>query len=112
MADEQTIPAPRGGVGADEVPTADSGSGASAGRRKPSSGRSAGWWAVCSVLVVLVVIIGGYGCLLYVSLNPDIGPDGFQVGALPAQLPTTSQAIPRSPQQRQQEQKPTSTEVP
>ena len=79
MADEQTIPAPRGGVGADEVPTADSGSGASAGRRKPSSGRSAGWWAVCSVLVVLVVIIGGYGCLLYVSLNPDIGPDGFQV---------------------------------
>ena len=79
MADEQTIPAPRGGVGADEVPTADSGSEASAGRRKPSSGRSAGWWAVCSVLVVLVLIIGGYGCLLYVSLNPDIGPDGFQV---------------------------------
>jgi len=79
MADEQTIPAPRGGVGADEVPTADSGSGASAGRRKPSSGRSLGWWAVCFVLVVLVLIIGGYGCLLYVNLNPDIGPDGFQV---------------------------------
>ena len=79
MTDEQTTPEHRGGVGADEVPTADSGSGASVGRRKPSSGRSAGWWAVCSVLVVLVVIIGGYGCLLYVSLNPDIGPDGFQV---------------------------------
>jgi len=79
MADEQTIPAPRGGVGADEVPTADSGSGASAGRRKPSSGRSLGWWAVCFVLVVLVLIIGGYGYLLYVNLNPDIGPDGFQV---------------------------------
>ena len=31
------------------------------------------------MLVVLVVIIGGYGCLLYVNLNPDIGPDGFQV---------------------------------
>ena len=75
MADEQTIPAPRGGVGADEVPTADSGSGASASGRK----RSLGWWAVCFVLVVLVVIIGGYGCLLYVNLNPDIGPDGFQV---------------------------------
>jgi len=75
MADEQTIPAPRGGVGADEVPTADSGSEASASGRK----RSLGWWAVCFVLVVLVVIIGGYGCLLYVSLNPDIGPDGFQV---------------------------------
>ena len=79
MADEQTIPAPRGGVGADEVPTADSGSEASAGRRKPSSGRSLGWWAVCFVLVVLVVIIGGYGYLLYVNLNPDSGPDGFQV---------------------------------
>ena len=75
MADEQTIPAPRGGVGADEVPTADSGSGASASGRK----RSLGWWAVCFVLVVLVVIIGGYGCLLYVNLNPDSGPDGFQV---------------------------------
>ena len=79
MADEQTIPAPRGGVGADEVPTADSGSGASAGRRKPSSGRSLGWWAVCFVLVVLLLIIGGYGCVLYVNLNPDMGPDGFQV---------------------------------
>jgi hypothetical protein avisC_04394 len=31
------------------------------------------------VLVILAVIIGGYGCLLYVNLNPDIGPDGFQV---------------------------------
>ena len=79
MADEQTVPAPRGGVGADEVPAVNSGSGASVGRRKPSSGRSAGWWAVCSVLVILAVIIGGYGCLLYVNLNPDIGPDGFQV---------------------------------
>ena len=79
MADEQTVPAPRGGVGADEAPAVNSGSGASVGRRKPSSGRSAGWWAVCSVLVILAVIIGGYGCLLYVNLNPDIGPDGFQV---------------------------------
>jgi len=79
MPDEQTTPEHRGKAGADEAPTADSGSGASVGRRKPSSGRSAGWWAVCSVLVILVVIIGGYGCLLYVSLNPDSGPDGFQV---------------------------------
>ena len=78
MPDEQTTPE-QGGTKSEEVPTADSGSGASVGRRKPSSGRSAGWWAVCSVLVVLVLIIGGYGCLLYVSLNPDIGPDGFQV---------------------------------
>ena len=79
MADEQTVPAPRGDVGADEAPAVNSSSGASVGRRKPSSGRSAGWWAVCSVLVILAVIIGGYGCLLYVNLNPDIGPDGFQV---------------------------------
>ena len=79
MADEQTVPAPRGDAGADEAPAVNSGSGASVGRRKPSSGRSAGWWAVCSVLVILAVIIGGYGCLLYVNLNPDIGPDGFQV---------------------------------
>ena len=79
MADEQTIPAPRGDAGADEVPAVNSGNEASVGRRKPSSGRSAGWWAIRFVLVVLVVIIGGYGCLLYVSLNPDIGPDGFQV---------------------------------
>ena len=79
MPDEQTIPAPRGGVGADEAPTVNSGSGTSVGRRKPSSGRSAGWWAIRFVLVILAVIIGGYGCLLYVNLNPDIGPDGFQV---------------------------------
>ena len=79
MADEQTTPEHRGGVGADEVPAVNSGSGASVGRRKPSSGRSAGRWAIRFVLVILVVIIGGYGCLLYVNLNPDIGPDGFQV---------------------------------
>ena len=79
MADEQTVPAPRGDAGADEAPAVNSGSGASVGRRKPSSGRSAGRWAIRFVLVVLVVIIGGYGCLLYVNLNPDIGPDGFQV---------------------------------
>ena len=78
MPDEQTTPE-QGGTKSEEAPTADSGSEASAGRRKPSSGRSAGWWAVCSVLVILAVIIGGYGCLLYVNLNPDIGPDGFQV---------------------------------
>ncbi|OLO58105.1 hypothetical protein BKH24_12350, partial [Actinomyces oris] len=59
MADEQTIPAPRGGVGADEVPAVNSGNDASVGRRKPSSGRSAGRWAIRVMLVVLVVIIGG-----------------------------------------------------
>jgi len=79
MPDEQATPEHRGGVGADEAPAVNWGSGASVGRRKPSSGRSAGWWAIRFVLVILVVIIGGYGCLLYVNLNPDIGPDGFQV---------------------------------
>ena len=78
MPDEQTTPE-QGGTKSEEAPTADSGSGASVGRRKPSSGRSLGWWAVCFVLVVLVLIIGGYGYLLYVNLNPDSGPDGFQV---------------------------------
>ena len=79
MPDEQTTPEHRGDVGADEAPAVNSGNDASVGRRKPSSGRSAGWWAVCSVLVILAVIIGGYGYLLYVNLNPDSGPDGFQV---------------------------------
>jgi len=78
MPDEQTTPE-QGGTKSEEAPTADSSNEASASRRKPSSGRSLGWWAVCFVLVVLVLIIGGYGYLLYVNLNPDIGPDGFQV---------------------------------
>ena len=79
MADEQTTPEHRGNAGADEAPAVNSGNGASVGRRKPSSGKSAGRWAIRFVLVILAVIIGGYGCLLYVNLNPDIGPDGFQV---------------------------------
>ena len=78
MPDEQTTPE-QGGTKSAEAPTADSSNEASASRRKPSSGRSLGWWAVCFVLVVLVLIIGGYGCLLYVNLHPDSGPDGFQV---------------------------------
>ena len=79
MADEQNTPEHRGDAGADEAPAVNSGSGASVGRRKPSSGKSAGRWAIRFVLVILAVIIGSYGCLLYVNLNPDIGPDGFQV---------------------------------
>ena len=78
MPDEQTTPE-QGGAKSEEAPTADSSNEASASRRKPSSGRSLGWWAVCFMLVVLVLIIGGYGCLLYVNLNPDSGPDGSQV---------------------------------
>ncbi|MEZ7759939.1 hypothetical protein [Actinomyces oris] len=79
MPDEQTTPEHRGGVGADEAPTVDSGSEASVGRRKPSSGRSAGWWAVRVMLVVLVVIIAGLVYLIDITLHPASGPDGFQV---------------------------------
>ena len=79
MPDEQTTPEHRGGVGADEAPAVNSSSGASTGWRAALSGRSFEWWLVRFVLVVLVLIIGGYGCLLYVNLNPASGPDGFRV---------------------------------
>ena len=78
MPDEQTTPE-QGGAKSEEAPAVNSGNGASTGWRAALSGRSFEWWLVRFVLVVLVVIIGGYGCLLYVNLNPDIGPDGFQV---------------------------------
>ena len=79
MPDEQTTLEHRGDAGSEEAPTVDSGSGASTGWRAALSGRSFEWWLVWFVLVVLVLIIGGYGYLLYVNLNPDSGPDGFQV---------------------------------
>ena len=79
MPDEQTTPEHRGDAGSEEAPTVDSSSGASTGWRVALSGRSFEWWLVRFVLVVLVLIIGGYGYLLYINLNPDSGPDGFQV---------------------------------
>ena len=79
MPDEQTVPEHRGDAGSEDAPTADSSSGASAGWRAALSGRSLEWWLVRFVLVVLVLIIGGFGCLLYVNLYPDSGPEGFQV---------------------------------
>ena len=79
MADEQTIPAPRGDVGADEAPAVNSGSEASVGRRKPSSGKSAGWWAIRVVVVVVVVAVVGLMYLVSITLNPDSGPEGFKV---------------------------------
>ena len=78
MPDEQTTPE-QGGAKSEEAPATDSGSGASVGRRKPSSGRSAGWWAIRVMLVVLVVIIGGFIYLVDITVHPDSGPDGFQV---------------------------------
>ena len=79
MPDEQTIPAPRGDVGADEAPAVNSGSEASVGRRKPSSGKSAGWWAIRVVVVVVVVAVVGLMYLVSITLNPDSGPEGFKV---------------------------------
>ena len=79
MPDEQTTPEHRGGVGADEALAVNSSSEASIGRRKPSSGRSAGWWAIRFVLVVLVVIIAGLVYLIDITVHPASGPDGFQV---------------------------------
>ena len=79
MADEQTVPASRGYAEADEVPAVNSSSRASTGWRAALSGRSFEWWLVRFLLVVLVLIIGGYGGLLYVNLHPDSGPEGFKV---------------------------------
>ena len=79
MADEQNTPEHRGDAGADEAPAVNSGSGAFVGRRKPSSGRSAGWWAVRVMLVVLVLIIGSFVYLIDITLHPDSGPEGFKV---------------------------------
>ena len=79
MADEQTVPAPRGDAGADEAPATDSSSGASASWRARLSGRSAGWWAIRVMLVVLVLIIGSFVYLIDITLHPDSGPEGFKV---------------------------------
>ena len=79
MPDEQTTPEHRGDVGADEALAVNSGSGASVGRRKPSSGKSAGWWAIRVVVVVVVVAVVGLMYLVSITLNPDSGPEGFKV---------------------------------
>ena len=79
MPDEQTTPEHREDTEAEEAPTVNSSSEASANGRKPPSGRSAGWWAIRVMLVVLVVIIGGFIYLVDITVHPDSGPDGFQV---------------------------------
>ena len=79
MADEQTTPAQKGDTGAEETQAVDSSSEASAGRKKPSSGRSAGWWAIRVVVVVVVVAVVGLMYLVSITLNPDSGPEGFKV---------------------------------
>ena len=93
MPDEQTTPE-QGGAKSEEAPATDSGSGASVGRRKPSSGRSAGWWAIRVMLVVFVVIIGGFIYLVDITVHPDSGPDGFQVRRVAS---TASKHLSNSP---------------
>ena len=93
MPDEQTTPE-RGGAQSEEAPATDSSNEASVGRRKPSSGRSAGWWAIRVMLVVLVVIIGGFIYLVDITVHPDSGPDGFQVRRVAS---TASKHLSNSP---------------
>ena len=73
MADEQTVPAPRGDVGADEAPAVNSGSGASVGRRK---------LGCALVSLVLVASVCVYAYQLFVSIYPDQGPEGDKVNAV------------------------------
>ena len=79
MPDEQTTPEQRGDAGAEEAQAVDSSSGASASWRARLSGRSAGWWAIRVMLVVLVLIIGSFVYLIDITLHPDSGPEGFKV---------------------------------
>ena len=73
MADEQTVPAPRGDAGADEAPAVNSGSEASVGRRK---------LGCALVSLVLVVSVCVYAYQLFVSIYPDQGPEGDKVNAV------------------------------
>ena len=73
MADEQTVPAPRGDVGADEAPAVNSSSGASVGRRK---------LGCALVSLVLVASVCVYAYQLFVSIYPDQGPEGDKVNAV------------------------------
>ena len=79
MPNEQTTPEHREDTEAEEAPTTDSSSEASAGQRKRPSGRSAGWWAIRVVVVVVVVAVVGLMYLVSITLNPDSGPEGFKV---------------------------------
>ena len=94
MADEQTTPEHRGDTGSDEAPAVDSSSRASASWRARLSGRSAGWWAIRVMLVVLVVIIGGFVYLIDINLHPDNGPEGFRVRRVAS---TASKHLSNSP---------------
>ncbi len=90
MPDEQTLPE-QSGAGADEAQTADSSSGASASWRARLSGR----WAARVMLVVLVVIVGGFFYLIEITVHPASGPDGFRVRRVAS---TASKHLSSSPE--------------
>ena len=72
MADEQTTPE-QGGAKSAEAPTADSSSGASVGRRK---------LGCALVSLALVVSVCVYAYQLFVTINPDQGPEGDKVNTV------------------------------
>jgi len=47
--------------------------------RAALSGRSAGWWAARVVLVVVVVALVWFVYTVYITLNPDSGPEGYKI---------------------------------
>ena len=72
MPDEQTTPE-QGGTKSEEAPTADSSSGASVGRRK---------LGCALVSLALVVSVCVYAYQLFVTINPDQGPEGDKVNTV------------------------------
>ena len=72
MPDEQTTPE-QGGAKSAEAPTADSSSGASVGRRK---------LGCALVSLALVVSVCVYAYQLFVTINPDQGPEGDKVNTV------------------------------
>ena len=78
MPDEQTTPE-QGGTKSEEAPDCRLEQRSLCQPEETVVGQVVRVVGCLFVLVVLVLIIGGYGYLLYVNLNPDSGPDGFQV---------------------------------
>ena len=74
MPDEQTTPEHRGDAGSEEVSSVGSDGSALADWRAALSGRSAGWWTVRVVLVV----VGGFVYWIAASPDPDIGISGLR----------------------------------
>ncbi len=65
------------GSGKESSPTQDSGT--SGDWKAALSGRSAGWWTVRIVLVVVVLAVGWFAYTVHITLEPDAGPEGVKV---------------------------------